>query len=410
MLRTIYKLEHMGTVALAREVATIRQEFGIRIYLVTPSDTGLNGRNPSDEVIEIARASREAQHRVAQKTSKGRLIAHPIYRQDHGALTAVFRFPVKRRVIVDLLSASLWLRVLLAVLISGAICFGLSKLMTNRLKDLQMASRHLANGDLNTRLQVRERGGDETDELGRDFNSMAEQLQERIQSQKRLLGDVSHELRSPLARLRMALALAQKKPNSAPQYMERIEREAERLEDLVGQLLASQEQDIQLDTHIDLVSLLTELCSDANFEGQVANKKLVFSSDTDPAIVSSCGDLLRKSFENVMRNALHHTSPNSEVTVSLSSSDNYYLISIEDQGTGVPDEELRDIFKEFYRVDTARTRESGGFGLGLAIARRAILQHGGEITAQNISSGLKIVVRLPCTRLAVPLPIEQRFE
>ena len=267
--------------------------------------------------------------------------------------------------------------------------------MTSRLKELQVASRRLANGELDTRLQVREKGGDETDELARDFNSMAEQLQERIQKQKRLLGDVSHELRSPLARLHLALALAQEKPDNAATYMQRIEKEAGRLEELIAQLLTIQGQDLVMDTHIDLVSLLQSLCDDANFEGQPTGRRFIFGSDVPQAIVQSSADLLRKSFENILRNALHYMPASSEVSISLTSNNGFYDIDFRDCGPGVPEQDLDNIFSEFYRVDTARARDSGGYGLGLAIVKRAIAQHGGEVTARNCHPGLSIVVRLP---------------
>ncbi len=322
-------------------------------------------------------------------------MAYRIYREREGSLSAVFVFPPPRGFLLGLLGGNLWLRIALAVLISGIVCFFLSRLMTNRLKDLQLASRQLADGDLDTRLQVRERGGDETDELARDFNSMAEQLQTRIQAQKRLLGDVSHELRSPLARLRIALALAQEKPANRLEYLERIEQETGRLEDLIGQLLTSQTRDVTLDAHVDLVSLLAQLCADANFEGQVAGKQFSFQSDAEQATVDSAGDLLRKSFENILRNALQHTAENSQVSVTLSSRASCFQVEIEDQGPGVPDADLENIFSEFYRVDTARVRESGGYGLGLAIARRALVEHGGKVIAENTGSGLRLIVSLP---------------
>jgi two-component system sensor histidine kinase CpxA len=310
-------------------------------------------------------------------------------------LRAVLVFPPDGHGLLGALGRLLWLRIALAILVSGIICFGLSRLMTNRLKALQLASRRLANGELDTRLQVRDRGGDETDELARDFNSMAQQLQERIQAQKRLLGDVSHELRSPLARLRIALALAQRDSAKSAEYLQRIEREAERLEELIAQLLATQAGEIHLDTHIDLVPLLRHLCADAGFEGEAQGVQVTFTAAIEQAIVASSGDLLHKSFENILRNAVDHTSDNSCVTVSLQRSEGGFRIAIEDRGPGVPPAELDKIFGEFYRVDTARTRERGGYGLGLAIARRAILRHGGVMEAVNTGSGLVITVSLP---------------
>jgi two-component system sensor histidine kinase CpxA len=400
MLRTIYMLENLDDAALVEAVEDVRRKHDIQIYLVTRDGTDLLQRDVPNAVARLASKLRGQRRKSVINSPKGRLAAYRIYRPVEGAVGAVFIFPSQRGVILNLLSGNLWLRIALAVLISGGVCLFLSRLMTSRLKDLQLASRRLANGNLETRLQVRERGGDETDELARDFNSMAEQIQARNQAQKRLLGDVSHELRSPLARLRVALALAQEKPDSAISYLQRIERETERLEELIGQLLATQAQDILLDTHIDLVALLQELCADANFEGQGTGKTFRFESDTPQAIVDSAGDLLRKSFENILRNALQHTPERTQVTVSLGSSVGNYSVAIEDRGPGVPDSDLDNIFGEFYRVDTARSRDSGGHGLGLAIARRAIGQHGGEVTAQNSGSGLRITVTLPAQRPA----------
>ena len=395
MLRALYNLENLDNKALAKAVQAIRTKHGIQIYLVSRNGTDLLERELPDEVAHAAEKLGAESNKPVLNVPHRHLTAHRIYRPDVGAVTAVFIFPSHRGFILNTLGDSRWLRITLAILISGLVCFALSRLMTTRLKDLQLASRRLANGELDTRLQVREKGGDETDELARDFNSMAQQLQARIQTQKRLLGDVSHELRSPLARLRIALALAQETPENGNAYLQRIEQEAERLEELIGQLLSTQSQGLTLDTHIDLVPLLDQLCADASFEGQGVGKQFRFSTTIQQAVVASSGDLLHKSFENILRNALQHTAANTEIRVSLTVGAGHYSVTIEDRGPGVPQSELETIFGEFYRVDTARTRESGGYGLGLAIAKRALVQHGGEVTAQNTGTGLKITVHLP---------------
>ena len=138
----------------------------------------------------------------------------------------------------------------------------------------------------------------------------------------------------PSPALRIALALAQVKPGNGPEYLQRIEREAERLEELIGQLLSTQAEDLVLDAHMDLVPLLNQLCKDANFEGQIDCKQITLTADTEEAIVASSTDLLRKCFENILRNALHHTADNSPVSVSLTSTGDNYQIVIEDQGSG----------------------------------------------------------------------------
>ncbi len=394
MLRTIYQLQNLDQGEMAELVARVKADHNITIFLLNRQGEDLFGRRVPAQVKAVAEEL-DNRRRAFRDTPNARLLAHAIYREQPGPLRAVFAFPPHRHNLLGLLGSYLWLRIGLAILISGLVCYGLSWLLTRRLKQLQLASRQLAMGNLEARLQVRESGGDETDELGRDFNSMAQQLQERIEDQKRLLSDVSHELRSPLARLRIALALAQESSDKSPANLQRIEGETERLEELIGQLLASQAGAIELDTHIDLLPLLRQLCSDANFEGTGEGKHIVLDHSIDQALVASSGDLLHKSLENILRNALHHTRANSAVTVTLDRRGQHYNIGVEDQGGGVPAEDLARIFEPFYRTDTARSREAGGHGLGLAIARRAILRHGGRIRAENSGRGLLVSVLLP---------------
>jgi len=395
MLRIMYDMQNLDEAKLQALLKRTKDDHGIDIYLLNRQGKELFGRSVSPAVKQLAQQLNGGRRRAVRNAPGEHMLAHRVYRGEQGLLRAVFIFPPPRSGLLKALGSMLWLRIALAVLISGLVCFFLSRMMTNRLKALQLASRRLANGDLDTRLQVRSQGGDETDELARDFNTMAQQLQERMQSQKRLLGDVSHELRSPLARLRIALALAQEDDAKSGEYLQRIEHEAERLEELIGQLLSTQTSEIHLDSHIDLVQLLQQLCADANFEGEAHGKQVTFTAASEQAIVACSGDLLHKSFENILRNALHHTDDNSLVTVTLQPLDNGYRVTVTDQGPGVPPADLDKIFGEFYRVDTARSRESGGYGLGLAIARRAILRHGGKIAADNTGSGLVITVTLP---------------
>ena len=395
VLRIIYEMQNLDDTELRAMLDRTREKHELDIYVLDRQGNDLFERSVPERVERLADKLRGGRRRAFHRAPGEYMLAHTVYRENQGLMRAVFLFPPPRHGLLGALGSNLWLRIALAVVVSGLICFLLSRLMTNRLKALQQASRRLANGDLDTRLQVRDQGGDETDELARDFNTMAQQLQERIQAQKRLLGDVSHELRSPLARLRIALALAQDDSANSKDYLQRIEHEAERLEELIGQLLATQAQSMYLDSHIDLVSLLQQLCADANFEGEQQEKQVIFKPSLEQAIVASSGDLLHKSFENILRNALVHTPGHSRVQVTLEQSGDQYRVTIEDQGTGVPAAELERIFGEFYRVDTARTREAGGYGLGLAIAQRAIRGHGGRIEAENTGSGLAITVLLP---------------
>lgn len=394
VLRSIYDLQHLPAQALPALVREARDKHRVEIYLLGAQGQDLLGREVPAAVARAAQKLGGGRRRAADHTRGQLLLAHDIYRPEEGPLRAVFQFR-RPGPVLGWLGGRPWLRLGMAVFISGLICYLLSRLVTSRLKELQQASRRLAEGDLDARLQVREAGGDETDELARDFNSMARQLQERIWAQKRLLADVSHELRSPLARLRIALALAQEDESNAAGHLERIEREAERLEQLISQLLASQSSPAELDTQIDLVSLLRQLVRDADFEGQVSGRRVDFHSGVREAVVASSGDLLQKSFDNILRNALMHTPDHTTVTVELNAKDGRFEVAISDRGPGVPEGELEKIFDAFYRVDTARTREAGGHGLGLSIARRAIEQHGGSVAAANTATGLAVTVSLP---------------
>jgi len=395
ILQMIYDLQNIEASELPVLIERARAEHEVDIYLLTRRGEDLLERAVPAEVRRVAGELRGPRRRAHLSAGDAQLLAFDIYRADQGALHAVFLFRPSTHRLLSLLGSSLWLRITMAVVISGLLCFGLSRLMTRRLKALQSASRRLADGDLDVRLQVRQRGGDETDELARDFNSMAQQLQARIEAQKRLLGDVSHELRSPLARLRVALALAQEYPADTARHLQRIERETERLEELIGELLASQAADATLDHQLDLVALLRQLTADANYEGTGAGKAVVFRHGPELALVACSGDLLRRGLENILRNALQHTPPDTEVMVSIEAVGDDYELRVEDSGGGVPEAELDRIFDEFYRTDTARTRDTGGHGLGLAIARRAVRQHGGHVQARNTGKGLLVTVTLP---------------
>ena len=396
VMRMIYDLQNLDDRAMRAAITAASTEHDVDIFLLDNRGEDLLGRAVPPNVEAVSRQLQGIRRRAFLRSGGEHLLAHEIYRPGTGMLRAVFVFRPPRHRLLGLLGSNLWLRIGLAVLISGAICYLLSTLLTRRIKSLQLASRQLANGRLDTRLRVRQLGGDETDELARDFNSMAEQLQERIESQKRLLGDVSHELRSPLARLRIALALAQEQPQGTRAHLARIERETERLEELIGQLLDSQGPDTALDDHIDLVPLLQQLCSDAKFEGAAQSKRVTLATHLPEAIVASTGDLLHKCFENILRNALNHTPPDSDIEVRLAQTGDEYRVQVSDCGGGVPARELARIFEAFYRTDTARTRDTGGHGMGLAIARRAIGRHGGQIWAENTAQGLAVIVILPC--------------
>ncbi len=397
MLRFIYGLQNAPRERLPLLLDTASHEHQVSIWLLDSNARDIRALDVPPDVADLASELGRGMRQASSRGKHAQLVGYYIYRED-GPLRLVVALPPPRHRVLGALGANPALRTLLAILVSGLVCYGLSLLVTRRLRELGRASHRLAEGDLAARLDVSPRGGDETDQLARDFNAMAEQLQGRIQAQKRLLSDVSHELRSPLARLRVALALAQDAPERQQQYLERMEQETERLEELIGQLLSSQPQRLTLDTHIDLISLLAQLCADASFEGSADGKSVRLETSLEEALAASHGDLLQKCFDNLLRNAVRYTDAGSTVTVTLTRAGENWQIAVEDRGPGVPEEELSRIFDEFYRVDSARSREQGGHGLGLAIARRAVIQHGGEMRAENTGTGLRLLVSLPASQ------------
>lgn len=397
LVRIIYDLQNREKEQLQQLLEDVRDEYRVDVYLLDNSGEDLFERDVPRAALDAAALLEHGRRRALLNTPGGRFSAHDIYRRDTGALRAVFHFGQRPGPLLRALGRNPALRLALAVVVSGLVCYGLSRLVTRRLRALQQASRQLAGGNLDTRLQVRERGGDETDELARDFNTMASQLQQRLQAQRRLLGDVSHELRSPLARLRIALALAQDDEDGRAVHLDRIEQETERLEELIGQLLSSQASDATMDSYIDLVELLGQTCNDARYEGRDRRVRVTYHCELEQALIASGGDLLRRAFDNILRNALAYTAEGSVVDVFLECANGAYQVRVVDHGPGVPEHEVEHLFDAFYRVDTARARDTGGYGLGLSIARRAVEQHGGTIGARNTGSGLEVSVTLPLT-------------
>ena len=292
-------------------------------------------------------------------------------------------------------------RILIALLVSGLVCFWLARHITSPITRLRLATQKLTQGNLDVRVGSElGRRHDELGSLGADFDRMAEQLQTLLSSHQQLIRDVSHELRSPLARLQVALELArQRSKGHADSELNRIELEAERLNDLIGQVLAlakmetrSRELDLR---DIDLKHLLETIVGDAQFEAQANQRHVELVSAAKCHLVVD-EQLLHSAIENIIRNAIRHTAADTTVEVKLETTTRNVRISIRDHGPGVDEDRLQDLFKPFVRLSEARERDSGGFGLGLAIADHAVRLHDGRIEAQNcINDGLMITITLP---------------
>jgi two-component system sensor histidine kinase CpxA len=298
------------------------------------------------------------------------------------------------------------------IVVFGATTFVLVLLLVRPIEKLRSAARKLANGELATRVpepvgQERLFGGDEIQSLIHDFNYMAEELERLVGAQKLLVRDVSHELRSPLARLSVALELAREEaPESMSEHLQRIEREAGRLNQLIGQLLRlSSMESTNASTHSELFrlqSLIDELLPDAEFEAQQRSCTVRVSGDCE-CMIRGNPELIYRAIENVLRNAIRYSRTESVIELAMHreerAGEHWVMLEIADDGPGVADSELQHIFRPFYRLDDARERDTGGFGVGLAIADRAIRLHHGEVRASNRArGGLIVSLRLPCER------------
>ena len=299
--------------------------------------------------------------------------------------------------------AAVLLRFAVALSVSGFICYLLTLYLTGPILRLREAAQQLAGGMLSTRAAASiERRGDELGALGRDFNTMAARIEELISRQRQLILDISHELRSPLARLNVALDLAREgKAGKLP--FDHMGSDLVRLNEMISRLLTIARLDtaavlVEM-TSVNLTHLVRQIVDDAGFEAQKRNVAVNLAAP-EQCYARGNAELLHSAIENVVRNAICYTDATTSVDVSLESDDNSnILLIIRDHGKGVPENDLERIFQPFYRVAEARDRESGGAGLGLAIADRVIRIHGGTIRAENAqTSGLKVVIEIPADR------------
>ncbi|QPG05404.1 HAMP domain-containing protein [Salinimonas marina] len=286
--------------------------------------------------------------------------------------------------------------IVIGVVVSMLLSYWFARTLVKPIQQLRQASKKLANGDWQARAWEPSKRADELGALARDFNEMAAQLETSWRGQKRLLGDISHELRSPLTRLQMALGLAHQQHVSAP-TLARIEREANNMEALISQLLSitrAEAAPAKMVT-VTVEALLGQLGQDAQFEAEASGKSLEYSKLPSQEVAAD-GPLLCSAVENVLRNAIRYA--HSCIWMRIEMQPDYWQIVIEDDGQGLSEAQYEQIFTPFYRASLARDRDSGGAGLGLAIAKAAVIAHRGTITAgSSLRGGLKVILYFPLT-------------
>jgi two-component system, OmpR family, sensor histidine kinase CpxA len=397
--------EQRGPVALAVALQETEKASGVTATLFDANGRELSGRpvqTAAPELIQKAAESNEVEFNFAGRNT---LVARPVVSTKGQRYTYVANIP---RQPYQMSLQTQGLRLLVVLLVGGIFCYSLARYLTKPILNLRTTTNELAEGNLGARVATNlTKRHDEIGQLGRDFNGMAQRLESMVKAQQRLLGDISHELRSPLARLGVALGLARQRAGApATASLDRIERESDNLNEMISQLLTLTRLESGTDgrkrSDVDLDNLVREVAEDADFEARSLNRSVQVVS-SDKCSINGVEELLRSAVENVVRNAVRFTPEGTAVEVALrkqnGAGDNFAIISVRDRGHGVPEESLETIFRPFYRTEDARDRQSGGgTGLGLAITERAVRMHGGTVEASNApGGGLSIEMKLLLT-------------
>ena len=406
---TIAALRSNGIRAAEEYLAVVQQRSAMRIFVFDEK---------ANEILN--RVAPEAAIRQVEKILKGgpiergpsgdRWVGAEFTTRDGSRFVAMARRANSIATMLLRRPRMLITRLVVSVFVASIVALVLAYWIAHPVQHLRTATVRFAAGDLTARAgPAVVKRKDAIGDLGRDFDRMAVRIEALLTSQQRLLRDVSHELRSPLARLNVALGIAARQAGpEAHDALARIEYEAERLNDLIGQLLTltyleSSPADLER-SEIDLATLVQDVVSDANFEAQGRNTVVRIVRCESP-IVLGIEHLLRSAIENLMRNSVIYASPGTDVEVEVGRRDDrerpYAFVSIRDHGPGIPEDQLKSVFRPFYRIDEARDRSRGGAGLGLAIADRAVRLHDGTITASNApEGGLIVELRIPTTPIA----------
>jgi signal transduction histidine kinase len=290
---------------------------------------------------------------------------------------------------------------------TGLLCWLASVAVVSPIHRIAASIALFGQGKLSVRVHTKRQ--DEIGQLSNSFNQMAERLQRMIASERRLLADISHELRSPLARLKFAVKLARTSPDPDV-AMDRISRDVDRIAALVAGIveitLAEGDPEVQGAESIRLTEVLDEVIRDCAFEAQVRGCAIALSGCSTGEILGN-RELLRRAIENVLRNAIRYSPERSTIDVYLNDDSDAANIAIRDCGPGVPEDMLTRIFDPFFRVEEARDALGGGSGIGLSIAKRAVQVHHGAISAENASPGLRVRIRIPIFQTTTAPPVQQ---
>ena len=394
-----------GPSALETFLGRIETISAFKLYIVTAQGTPLRAVALPSGAGELAQRALSTGAVQAQEWTTHPLIAQPVISGSDQAYVVLLELPAGLIQLLFQMYHALALRFAAALMASGLICFLMVKYLTSPIRKLQAAVRKFAQGDLSVRVAAKIGSRqDEIADLGRDFDIMADRIETLMHAHESLLRDVAHELRSPLTRLNVALEISRKHSNAEMTgALDRISAEANQLSRLITQVLAlSRLENTDVELHLELVcleKLVDRIVHDANFEGQSRTLPVIFYCKQSVTLTAD-GRLMHSAIENVVRNALRFTPRGSPVEITQAvrkdKGKTMVVLVISDEGPGVPQEALKDLFNPFFRVADKPGRTSGGAGIGLAIAFHAVSLHHGTISAMNRSSGgLTVEISLP---------------
>jgi two-component system sensor histidine kinase CpxA len=392
--------------SLKRMTDQIRHATGIRVFLLDSTLHVMGDRMLSPEIQKLGARVMQSRKKEEYHSPGMMTLALPISGNDGNLYVVVGEFPPHPHMPPPDGALHLTESLCIILLISGVVCYVLARYLTSPIIALREATRRVASGELAVR--IAHTIGNRTDELSAlasDFDHMTERIESLMNLQRQLLGDISHELRSPLARLNVALELVRRHTGiEAESALEKIEHETTLLNEMISQVLMLTRLEsgfgcAQMKS-VNLSRLLQEIAADGDFEARGNNRKVEFL-ENHLCMIQGNEELLRQAIENIVRNAIRYTLDTTCVEIRLEKivkeAVPYAKISVRDYGTGVPDADLTHIFNPFFRVSSSRNRKTGGAGLGLSIAERAIDLHHGTLKAFNAvdGGGLIVVIYLP---------------
>jgi two-component system sensor histidine kinase CpxA len=372
--------------------------FSVDMYVLDADNHDLLGRTVTPEVLEAVKNPVQDSEGFHYNRMRMRKLNSADGKPLYTAVASYTGSPLLRMLYRR--PNTFWMHVAAAMVISAVFSLLLAAYITAPLARIRSSARRVARGDLSARVGDLPFGRSaEILALASEFDQMAARLKELVEGQQRLIRDVSHEMRSPLSRLRVAIELAREHGNAeTTEQLDRIEREAMRLEEMIGQSIQLSRMETTTQTRAETIALdelVADIVADAAFEAQ-ARPCALHIAQSMPLQVHAETDLLTSAIENVVRNAVNYTSVGSTIDLRLDRVENQARLRVRDAGPGVPAADEVKIFEPYFRTDIARQRKSGGSGLGLAIAKRAIERQGGRITAHNADGGgLVVEIRVP---------------